>query len=116
VESLKSGTEVVGNRCRAKIQKNKLAAPFRQAEFDLLYGRGISRGADLVDLGVETKVITKTGTFFSYGEQRLGQGRDNARQSLDDNRELADEIQARIWQTMGLTRGGPAAQPSAPAG
>jgi recombination protein RecA len=99
IESLKQGQQVIGNRVRTRIVKNKVAPPFRQAEFDMLFtGRtmGISREGDIIDLGAEYEVIKKLGAFYSYGELRLGQGRENARNFLLDNKELASEIEALI--------------------
>jgi recombination protein RecA len=86
-----------------KVVKNKVAAPFRQAEFDIEFGRGISTSGCLIDLGIEHNVVTKSGSFFSYGEDRLGQGRNNAKAYLDENPELAKEIEARIYVALGLT-------------
>ncbi len=85
IETLKDGTEAVGNRVRVKVVKNKLAAPFRQAEFDIEFGKGISTSGCLVDLGIEHGIVTKSGSFFSYGNERLGQGRGNAKAYLDEN-------------------------------
>jgi recombination protein RecA len=99
IESLKQGQNVVGNRVRTRIVKNKVAAPFRQAEFDLLFtgkSMGISREGDILDLGVEYNVLKKLGAFYSYGDQRLGQGRENARSFLIDSPELRDEIEVLV--------------------
>jgi len=96
IESLKQGTEVIGSRTRVKVVKNKVAPPFRQAEFDIIYGKGISRGAGLLDVGSAVGMITKTGAFYSYGEMRLGQGRDNAREFLEAHPEVADSLEAEI--------------------
>ncbi len=96
IETLKKGTELVGNRTRAKITKNSVAPPFRQAEFDIMYGRGISRAADLVDKGTEYGILAKSGAFYTYGNQKLGQGRDNARLFLDENLALMDELEALV--------------------
>ena len=96
VESLKSGTELIGNRTRAKVVKNKMAPPFREAEFDIMYGEGISLLGELVDLGVKLELVQKSGSWFSMGEVRLGQGRDNAKQYLKDNPEVAKELEANI--------------------
>ncbi len=98
VESIKRGSDVVGRRVRAKIVKNKVAAPFRQAEFDIMFDtpRGISRSGDIIDLGVEQGVLTKSGSFYSYGDMRIGQGREKAKEFLDDNAELALEIETEI--------------------
>jgi recombination protein RecA len=96
VESIKQGTEVVGIRSRAKIVKSKVAPPYRQAEFDIYHGQGISKSASVLDVGLAVNVITKSGAFFSYDDTRLGQGRDNAREFLDANPELIQEIESKI--------------------
>ena len=96
IESLKNGTELIGNRTRAKVVKNKMAPPFREAEFDIMYGEGISLLGELVDLGVKLDLVQKSGSWFAMGETRLGQGRDNAKQYLKDNPEVADELEANI--------------------
>jgi len=104
VEQIKRGTDPVGRRVRAKIVKNKVAAPFKTAEFDIMFDspRGISRSGDVVDLGVEKGVLTKNGAFYSYGDMRIGQGRENAKTFLDDNSELRDEIESEIRREAGL--------------
>jgi recombination protein RecA len=104
IETLKEGTEAVGNRVRVKVVKNKVAAPFKQAEFDVEYGVGISNESCLLDLGVEHDIVTKSGSFFSYGETRLGQGRNNSKQFLADNPEMADEIESKIYEALGVER------------
>jgi recombination protein RecA len=91
---------VQGNRVRVKIVKNKLAPPFRKAEFDLMYGKGISKVGEIIDLGVENEILKKAGSWFSYGETRLGQGRDAVKQLLLDNPELAEEIEAKIVEAL----------------
>ncbi len=96
VETLKSGGEMIGNRTKAKVVKNKMAPPFREAEFDIMYGEGISRLGELLDLAVKLELIQKSGSWFSMGETRLGQGRDAAKQYLKDNPETADELEAAI--------------------
>ena len=96
VEALKNGSEIIGNRTRAKIVKNKVAPPFREAEFDILYGEGISKWGELVDLAVKLDIIQKSGSWFSMGEMRLGQGRDAVKQYLKDNPELADQIEEQV--------------------
>jgi len=93
---IKSGEEVVGNRTKVKVVKNKVAAPFRVAEFDILYGEGISRAGELLDLGIEHRVIQKSGTWLSYGETRLGQGRENARTFLTEHPAMAAEIEGKL--------------------
>jgi len=96
VDSIKVGSEVIGNRIRAKVVKNKVAPPFRTAEFDIMFDHGISREGDVVDLGVGKGIITKSGAFFSYGEERLGQGRENAKNYLREHQELSREIEGLI--------------------
>jgi recombination protein RecA len=103
VESIKQGTEVVGNRVRVKVVKNKVAPPFRTAEFDLMFNEGISRIGSLVDLGTELNILRKSGAFYSYGDLRLGQGRENVKEYLKANPELADEIEAQIRTQMANT-------------
>jgi len=102
ITTLKSGEDPVGSRTRAKIVKNKVAPPFQRAEFDILFDRGISAEGDLLDLGVEIGVVEKSGAWFSYGEVRLGQGREAAREFLEQNRDLADEIHAKILAAKGI--------------
>ena len=96
VEHLKNGTELIGSHTRVKVVKNKVAPPFKQAEFDIMYGEGISRTSELVDLGVEFGILNKSGAWFSMGDTRLGQGRDNAKQFLKDNPEIANDIEGQI--------------------
>ena len=96
IEAIKNGSEVVGNRTRAKIVKNKVAPPFREAEFEIMYGEGISKLGELVDLAVRLDIIQKSGSWFSMGETRLGQGKDAVKKHLQDNPELADQIEAEI--------------------
>ena len=96
IETLKVGGEAVGSRTKVKVVKNKVAPPFRTAEFDMLYGEGISREGSVIDQAVARKIMTKSGAWFNYGEMRVAQGRDNARQFLKDNPELCDEIEAKI--------------------
>ena len=102
IASLKEGEDVIGTRARVKVVKNKVAPPFREAEFDILYGVGISTEGDLIDLGVEHKVIEKSGAWFAYKGERLGQGRENVRQFLLANRDIRNEIDARLRATLGL--------------
>jgi recombination protein RecA len=104
IETLKDGTEAVGNRVRVKVVKNKVAAPFKQAEFDIEFGRGISTSGCLIDYGVEHNIIVKSGAFFSYGEERLGQGRNNAKAFLDEHPEIAKQIEAKIYAVLGINR------------
>ena len=98
IESLKKGTELIGNRTRAKVVKNKMAPPFKQAEFDIMYGKGISREGDILDVGVDMDIVDKSGSWFSYKDQRLGQGRDNSKEFLVANPEIADAIEKEIRQ------------------
>ena len=102
IETLKDGTEAVGNRVRVKVVKNKVAAPFRQAEFDIEFGKGISTSGCLLDLGIEHNVVTKSGSFFSYEGERLGQGRSNAKAFLDEHQEVAKEIEAKVYAALGI--------------
>ncbi|PRZ15548.1 recombinase RecA [Nesterenkonia sandarakina] len=113
IETLKEGTNAVGNRTRAKIVKNKMAPPFKQAEFDIIYGEGISREGGLIDVGVENGLVKKSGAWFTYDGDQLGQGKEKARTFLKDNPDLADEIERRIREKLGLIapmeeEGGPA--------
>ena len=101
VETLKSGQEPIGNRVRVKIVKNKVAAPFKQAEFDVFFNRGISREGSVLDVAAELGIVTKTGTWFNYGDVRLGQGRDNARKFLEENQSLCAELEERIRKEAG---------------
>lgn len=102
VETLKQGNEAVGNRTRAKVVKNKVAPPFKQAEFDIIYGEGISREGTLLDLGCDMDLVQKSGAWFSFGSDRLGQGRENARQFLRENRDIANTIESKIREAYGL--------------
>jgi recombination protein RecA len=111
IETLKEGTEAVGNRVRVKVVKNKVAAPFKLAEFDVEYGAGISKQGCLLDLGLEHDLVQKSGSFFSYGELRLGQGRNNSKQYLTENPKLAEELEAKIMEKVGVEREAAAAPP-----
>lgn len=102
IETLKDGTDAVANRTRAKIVKNKMAPPFKQAEFDIVYGEGISREGGLIDVGVENGLVKKSGAWFTYEGDQLGQGKEKARQFLKDNPDLADEIETKIKQKLGI--------------
>ncbi|MGX1496195.1 recombinase RecA [Roseibium aggregatum] len=102
IGAIKDRDEVVGNQTRVKVVKNKLAPPFRQVEFDIVYGEGVSKTGELIDLGVKGNIVEKSGAWFSYNSQRLGQGRENAKQFLKDNPEIADEIELAIRQNAGL--------------
>ena len=100
VEAIKNGTEIVGNRTKVKVVKNKVAPPFKQAEFDIMYGTGISHEGELLDLGVKYGIVDKAGSWFNYGESRLGQGKDNSREFLKNNPEIADEIERKLRAAM----------------
>ncbi len=102
IETLKQGTDAVGNRTRVKIVKNKMAPPFKQAEFDILYGEGISREGGLIDLGVEHGIVRKSGAWYTYDGDQLGQGKENARQFLKDNPDLAADIEQKILMKLGI--------------
>ena len=102
IASLKDGDRVVGSRAKVKVVKNKTAAPFRQAEFDIDYNEGISRSGELVDLGVEHKLVVKSGAWYTCGEVRLGQGRENAKRFLRENTDLADELETKLREALGL--------------
>ena len=97
IGSIKDGVDIIGNRVKVKVAKNKVAPPFRVVEFDIMYGQGISKVGEVIDLGVENNVIQKSGSWFSYGETRLGQGRDSVKQILLDNPEMMDEMEAKIF-------------------
>ncbi|WP_344167938.1 recombinase RecA [Pilimelia columellifera] len=102
IEALKDGTDVVGNRTRVKVVKNKCAAPFKQAEFDILYGRGISREGSLIDVGVEQNIIRKSGAWYTYEGEQLGQGKENSRKFLKENPDIASEIEKKIFEKLGV--------------
>jgi recombination protein RecA len=111
IAAIKEGDIVVGNRTKVKIVKNKVAAPFREAEFDIIYGEGISREGDLIDLGVAQNIVEKSGSWYSYKGERIGQGRENARQFLKDNPDIRQQIDTELRKTLGLGR----KEPDAPA-
>jgi recombination protein RecA len=102
IGSIKERDEVVGNQTRVKVVKNKLAPPFKQVEFDIMYGEGVSKTGELVDLGVKANVVEKSGSWFSYDSQRIGQGRENAKQFLKDNPDIANKIEAAVRQNSGI--------------
>ena len=104
IASIKDGDQVIGGRTRVKVVKNKVAPPFREAEFDIMYGEGISREGDLLDLAVEKRIVEKSGAWFAYGGERLGQGRENAKQFLKDNPEVRRTIEERVRRELGLVR------------
>ena len=105
VGSIKERDEVVGNSTRVKVVKNKMAPPFRMVEFDIMYGEGVSKSGELIDLGVQAGVIEKSGAWFSYGGQRIGQGRENAKQFLKEHPDMAETVEASIRQNAGLVAG-----------
>src|SRR5271166_315901 len=111
IAAIKEGDVVTGSRTRVKVVKNKVAAPFREAEFDILYGEGISREGDLLDIAVNNNILEKSGSWFSYKGERIGQGRENARQFLKDNKDTMAKLDAEVRKTLGLTQG--PAQPAA---
>jgi recombination protein RecA len=100
IGKLKDGDEVKGNQVRVKVVKNKVAPPFRKAEFDMMFGQGISRSGEIIDLGVELNIVKKSGSWFSYGDTKLGQGRDAAKQCIEDNPELAEELETLIFAAL----------------
>ncbi len=104
ISAIKDGQDVVGSRTRVKVVKNKLAPPFREAEFDIVFGEGVSREGDIVDLGVEANIVEKSGTWFSYGEARIGQGRENAKEFLKAHPDVATEIESRLMTHYGLKK------------
>jgi recombination protein RecA len=103
IENLKDGTDVVGSRTRVKVVKNKVAPPFRQCEFDIMYGKGVSKEGSLLDVGVDLEMVKKSGAWFTYEGEQLGQGRENARQFLAEHEDLRDEIERRVREAVGLT-------------
>jgi len=116
IESLKDGTDVVGNRTRVKVVKNKVAAPFKQAEFDIMYGKGISREGSLIDVGVEQSIVRKSGAWYTYDGDQLGQGKEKAREFLKENPDVAAEIEKKILEKLGVgqTTGDAAGGPDLP--
>ncbi|HZC24918.1 MAG TPA: DNA recombination/repair protein RecA, partial [Candidatus Binatia bacterium] len=109
IAAIKEGDVVSGSRTRVKVVKNKVAAPFREAEFDILYGEGISREGDLLDLAVNNNILEKSGSWFSYKGERIGQGRENARQFLKDNKDVMAKLDTEVRKALGLTAPAPAA-------
>jgi recombination protein RecA len=104
IAAIKDGDSVVGNRTKVKVVKNKVASPFREAEFDIIYGEGVSREGDLLDLGAAQNVIEKSGSWFSYKGERIGQGRENARQFLKDNQDIRKAIDTELRKALGLIK------------
>jgi recombination protein RecA len=119
IAAIKEGDVVVGNRTKIKIVKNKLAPPFREAEFDILYGFGISKEGDLLDLGAQHNIVEKSGAWYSYGGERIGQGRENARQFLKDNTDIYAKLDREVRKQLGMmreaTNGAPVPAGDAPA-
>ena len=113
IGAIKKGEEVIGSETRAKVVKNKVAPPFRQAEFDILYGEGISREGEIIELGVLHKFIEKSGAWYSYGKDRIGQGKDNTREYLREHPEMAEEIEAKVRAELGVNGAGAASAPAA---
>jgi recombination protein RecA len=107
VGSIKVGEDAIGNRTRVKVVKNKLAPPFLACEFDILFGRGISRSGDVIDLATELKIIDKSGAWYSYNGERIGQGRDNSRVFLEEHPQMLNDIEARVFEAKGLKRQAP---------
>jgi recombination protein RecA len=103
IGAIKDGDQVVGSRTRVKIVKNKTAAPFREAEFDIMYGEGISREGDLIDLAVTQNIVEKSGAWFSYKTDRIGQGRENAKQFMKDNPDIREKLETELRKVLGLT-------------
>lgn len=112
-DSVKKDGQFIGNRVRAKVVKNKVAPPFRQAEFDLMYGEGISKEGCILDMGVEAGIVKKSGSWFNYGDERLGQGREAAKQTLRENPDVRDEIENKIRAEYDLPPVGSQADPAA---
>jgi recombination protein RecA len=113
IGAIKDGDQVVGNRTRVKVVKNKVAPPFRQAEFDILYNEGVSLEGDLLDLAVESNIVEKSGSWFSYGSERIGQGRENARRFLKENRDIAAAVAEKVFAERGLKRLAPVVEAGA---
>ena len=115
IEAIKNGTEIVGNRTRAKIVKNKVAPPFKEAVFDIMYGEGISKWGELVDMAAQLDIIQKSGSWFSIGDERIGQGRDNAKKYLIDHPDVAERVEKEVRENMWKLQGSRAKRPAAPA-
>ena len=115
VEAIKDGGAIVGNRTRVKVIKNKVAPPFREAVFDIMYGEGISKFGELLDMAVELELVNKSGSWFSIGDERIGQGRDNAKQYIADHPELADELEKKVREHLAELQSARSKKPAAPA-
>lgn len=114
IGSIKKSDEVIGNETRVKVVKNKVSPPFREAIFDILYGEGISREGEIIELGVNNKIVEKSGAWYSYNGEKIGQGKDNVREFLKANPALAQEIEAKIRTAVGVTKPAPAAEAPTP--
>jgi len=114
IAAIKDGEQVIGNRTKVKVVKNKVASPFREAEFDIIYGEGVSKEGDLIDLGVAQNIVEKSGSWFSYKGERIGQGRENARQFLKDNADIRQAIDTELRKALGLIKAEPAMAAEAP--
>jgi recombination protein RecA len=112
IETIKQGTDAVGNRTKVKVVKNKLAPPFREAEFDMIYGEGISKAGTVLDAGVEQGIIEKSGTWYTYKSERIGQGRENAKRYLKDNPKVLADLEVKVRAALGLKPVGGAPQPA----
>jgi recombination protein RecA len=108
IQTLKEGDQAIGNRTKVKVVKNKVAAPFREAEFDILYNEGISREGEIIDFALDKNVIQRSGTWFSFGEERIGQGRENARLFIKEHADIRAQIEAKLLPQLGLKTGGAA--------
>jgi recombination protein RecA len=104
IESIKNGNDIVGSRTKGKVVKNKVAPPFKEGEFDIIYGEGISKAGCILDMATELNIVAKSGAWYSYGETRIGQGRDNARDFIKANQEMMAEIEAKVCVAVGLVR------------
>ena len=102
IGSIKKGEEVIGNETKVKVVKNKVAPPFKTAEFDILYGEGISREGEIIDMGVNARILDKSGAWYAYNGEKIGQGKDNAREFLRENPEIAIEIENKVRESMGI--------------
>jgi recombination protein RecA len=114
--SIKKGDEVIGNETKVKVVKNKVAPPFKTAEFDILYGEGISRQGEIIDLGVNARIVDKSGAWYAYNGEKIGQGKDNSREFLKENPELAREIENKVREALGVRLLADAGKPAAKAG
>ncbi len=113
IGQIKDGNDIIGNRTKVKVVKNKVAPPFKESEFDIIYGEGISKIGDLLDLATALEIVEKSGSWFSYNEERIGQGRENSKKFLTDNREMASEIETKVRMAYGLVPAGSPSDPSA---